>query len=109
MRAGHASRTAEHNALFRALETSIPEDRRLFVDSFARSFLTWPLSTVAQLGTVPGVRTLLLRFIDHRWPGVRTSVAARTRLIDDAIAKYVDDIEQLVILGAGFDSRAFRL
>ena len=48
--------------------------------------------------------------IDYRWPGVRSSVVARTRLIDDAIAASLGEhIEQLVILGAGFDSRAYRL
>jgi methyltransferase (TIGR00027 family) len=37
-------------------------------------------------------------------------VVARTRLIDDAIAASLGEhIEQLVILGAGFDSRAYRL
>ena len=37
-------------------------------------------------------------------------MVARTRLIDDAIAAVLDNgIEQLVILGAGFDSRAYRM
>jgi methyltransferase (TIGR00027 family) len=41
---------------------------------------------------------------------VRTSVVARTRLIDEAITASVDDkVTQVVILGAGFDSRAYRL
>ncbi len=110
MREGHASRTAEHNALFRALESSLPEDRRLFEDPLARAFLTWPLSVVARLAAVPGLRELVPWFIDHRWPGVRSSVVARTRLIDDAITdSLAEQIEQFVILGAGFDSRAYRL
>jgi methyltransferase (TIGR00027 family) len=110
MREGHASRTAEHNALFRALESSRPESRRLFTDPLARAFLTWPLALVAQLAVVPGLRELVPWLIDHRWPGVRSSVVARTRLIDDAIASALSaHSEQLVILGAGFDSRAYRL
>lgn len=110
MREGHASRTAEQNALFRALESSLPESRRLFEDPLARGFLTWPLSLVARLALVPGLRELVPWFIDSRWPGVRSSVVARTRLIDDAIAAALGQgIEQLVILGAGFDSRAYRL
>jgi methyltransferase (TIGR00027 family) len=110
MRAGHASRTAEHNALFRALEVSLPADRRLFEDSLAGAFLTWPLSLVARLAVVPGVRAFAPWFIDRRWPGVRTSVVARTRLIDDAIEDTLgEDIEQFVVLGAGFDTRAYRL
>jgi methyltransferase (TIGR00027 family) len=110
MRSGHASRTAEHNALFRALESSRPESRRLFEDPLARAFLTWPLALPARLGVVRGLRESVVWFIDHRWPGVRASVVARTRLIDDAITASVDEgMAQLVILGAGYDSRAYRL
>jgi methyltransferase (TIGR00027 family) len=110
MQAGRASRTAEQNALFRALESALPERRRLFEDPLARSFLTWPLTLVARLAVVRGLRHLILRFIDTRWPGVRSSVVARTRLIDDAIAASLrENTEQLVILGAGFDARAYRL
>lgn len=110
MRAGRASRTAGHNALFRALESSLPVSRRLFEDPLARSFLPWPLSLAEQLAALPGLRELVPWFIDTRWPGVRTSVVARTRLIDDAIeAALGEKTGQLVILGAGFDSRAYRL
>src|SRR5882724_2644111 len=109
MRQGRASRTAEQNALFRALESARPEDRRLFEDRLARNFLTWPLTLVAQIAVVPGFRELVPWLIDSRWPGVRSSVVARTRLIDDAIAASLgEQIEQLIILGAGFDSRAYR-
>jgi methyltransferase (TIGR00027 family) len=48
-------------------------------------------------------------FIDHRWPGPRTSVVARTQVIDELIAANVHSARQVVILGAGFDSRAWRL
>jgi len=110
MRAGHASRTAEYNALFRALESSRPQSGRLFDDPFARVFLTWPLSFVHKLARLTGFRRFVPWFIDRRWPGVRTSVVARTRLIDDAIAgSRNEQIEQFVVLGAGFDSRAYRL
>jgi methyltransferase (TIGR00027 family) len=110
MRDGQASRTAEHNALFRALESDRPEHRRLFSDPLARAFLRWPYAMATGVARVPGLRRLVPRFIDRRWPGVRTSVVARTRLIDDVIAASLGEhIEQLVILGAGFDSRAYRL
>jgi len=109
MREGHASRTAEQNALFRALESSLSENRRLFEDPLARSFLRWPLTLVARLSVIPGLRQFVPWYIDQRWPGVRSSVVARTRLIDDAIAASLGDTEQLLILGAGFDSRAYRL
>jgi methyltransferase (TIGR00027 family) len=110
MRDGRPSYTAESNALFRALETLLPENRRLFADPLAEAMLTWPLSMVGRLGHLASFRGFAVRFIDRRWPGVRTSVVARTRLIDDAIARFMDgQIAQFVILGAGFDSRPYRL
>jgi methyltransferase (TIGR00027 family) len=110
MQAGRPSRTAEQNALFRALESSRPERERVCHDPLARHFLTWPLALVMHMAAVPGGVRFVCAFIDRRWPGVRTSVVARTRLIDEVLARAVDrDVEQLVILGAGFDSRTYRM
>lgn len=110
MREGHASRTAGYNAFFRALESSRPAGRRLFEDRLARVFLGPGLAFAARLGGVPGLRGLVARYVDARWPGVRTSLVARTRWIDDAIASGLGErVEQVVILGAGFDTRAYRM
>jgi methyltransferase (TIGR00027 family) len=110
MREGHASATAEHNALFRALDAFRPPATHLIDDPFAGGFLSFPLSLVHRLARFPGIRTLVPWFIDRRWPGVRTAVVARTRLIDDTIARLLGEgVEQFVVLGAGFDSRAWRI
>jgi methyltransferase (TIGR00027 family) len=109
MRPGRASKTAEHNALFRALETRRPEAKRLIDDPLAGRFLSPGYRALAALARVGPVREALIRIIDRRFPGVRSSVVARTRLIDEAIAELVPDTPQFVILGAGFDSRAWRL
>jgi methyltransferase (TIGR00027 family) len=108
MKNGRSSRTAEYNALFRALE------RRPIVDPLAVRFLTPLLAAVAHIAAIPGAARLVQRYIDHRWPGVRTSVVARTRLIDDivneAVARELNDARcPYVVLGAGFDSRPHRL
>ena len=59
---------------------------------------------------IPGGLRFVSSFIDRRWPGVRSSVVARTKLIDDTISTTLDQgIEQVVVLGAGFDSRAYRM
>jgi methyltransferase (TIGR00027 family) len=107
---GKPSRTAEYVALFRAIESTLPPHRRLFEDPFAARFLRPRLALVAELSRLPGVADLISAFIDRRWAGARSSVVARTRLIDDALRNALDHgIEQVVILGAGFDSRAYRL
>jgi methyltransferase (TIGR00027 family) len=110
MRAGRPSRTAQHNALFRALEASRPPLVRLIDDPLASACLTWPLAALRPVMRLPGGTQALCKVIDRRWPGVRTSVVARTRLIDDTLNAFDDDqLGQLVILGAGFDTRSYRL
>ena len=103
------SRTAEFMALFRALETVRGSDR-LFTDPYAAGFLPAPLRAVVLAARLPLAASAIHAFIDRRWPGARTSAVARTRLIDDAMtAALRDDVTQIVILGAGFDARAYRL
>src|SRR5262245_53949082 len=103
MRANRPSRTAQHNALFRAIEQRLPEP--LFADPFAHRFLRGRYRLAALLPA-----TALARAIDARWPGPRAAVCVRTRWIDDAIsAALARGLDQLVMLGAGFDARAHRL
>jgi methyltransferase (TIGR00027 family) len=86
---GQASRTAEYVALFRAIESSLPAKRRLFEDSVAKEFLGARFGLLATLCRVPGAADLIAGYIDRRWAGARSSA--------------------VVILGAGFDARAYRL
>jgi methyltransferase (TIGR00027 family) len=108
MTEGQASRTAEYMALFRGLESA--RTHRLFDDPFAAAFLPSSLRAVARLARMPFAGTLIEAYVDRRWPGVRTSAVARTRFIDEALdAALAAGIGQVVILGAGFDARAYRI
>jgi methyltransferase (TIGR00027 family) len=110
MKSGHPSRTAEYMAFFRACESLRPESGRLFDDPFATHFLRLSLRAAAWASKVPILAAFIRRYADHRLPGARTSAIARTRLIDDAVCHSLrSNIPQLVILGAGFDCRAYRL
>jgi methyltransferase (TIGR00027 family) len=105
-----ASRTAEYMALFRALESLRPPEERRIDDPFASRFLRPALRLLLYAARRPEVRRLLVRFLDARWPGARSSGVARTRWIDDALrAELRAGCPQVVILGAGFDARAWRL
>jgi methyltransferase (TIGR00027 family) len=110
MKTHRPSRTAEHNALFRAIESARAPQRRIVCDRFAREFLGNSFRFVALLSRIPALSGLLRTYIDYRWPGSRTSLIARTRWIDDYLtASLADGASQVVILGAGFDSRAYRI
>jgi methyltransferase (TIGR00027 family) len=111
MKAGSASRTAEYMALFRAMESSRrPRGARLFDDPLAYRFLRPSLKAVVRISRLPIGHWPVAWFIDWRWPGARASGIARTRLIDDALTDALrEGAEQVVILGAGYDCRAYRL
>lgn len=97
-------------ALFRALESTRPKNRRLFHDPFAATFLSAALRFVVSCSATPVAGAALRRIIDVLGPGARSSGVARTRLIDDWVCAAVENgSQQLVVLGAGFDSRAWRL
>jgi methyltransferase (TIGR00027 family) len=98
-------------ALFRALESSRrPARARLFDDPFAYRFLRPSLKAVVRASALPFGNAPVAGFIDLRWPGARASGVARTRLIDDALTNAIrQGTTQVVILGAGFDCRAYRI
>ncbi|HEX2486207.1 MAG TPA: SAM-dependent methyltransferase [Myxococcota bacterium] len=108
--AAPVSRTAQYMALFRALETLRPPAERLFADPYARAFLPRAWAAAVRLATLRPVARALERAIDRRVAGARTSGIARTRLIDDRVTDAVAaGARQVVLLGAGFDTRALRL
>jgi methyltransferase (TIGR00027 family) len=107
---GTPSRTAQYMALFRALESTRPPQQRLFEDRNAACFLDARLRAVVRAARFRPVRAMALAFIDRRWPGPRLSGVVRTRLIDDFVASAVSGgCTQLLLLGAGYDTRALRL
>jgi methyltransferase (TIGR00027 family) len=104
------SRTAAYVALFRALETRLPDDKRLFSDPFADAFLDARLGAALAAAKVPVTGGVVTQVIDRSWPGTMASVIVRTRYIDEVLEAAIEDgIEQVVVLGAGFDARAYRL
>ncbi len=110
MQEGRPSRTAEYMALFRALETARSASRRVCEDRFADAFLSPELRRVVRVSRFRPAGVLIRGYIDRRWPGARTSAVARTRFIDDtAEALLAVGLDQVVILGAGFDARAYRI
>jgi methyltransferase (TIGR00027 family) len=110
MTSDRPSRTAEYMALFRAVETAERADRRLFEDPYATAFLSGRLKALAGFARLPVVGRLATHFLDLGWPRTRSSAVVRTRLIDDLVRQAVrGGARQALLLGAGFDSRPYRL
>jgi len=97
-------------ALFRALESSLPEGRRLFYDPYAVHLLPRPGRLLARAARFPPLGAAIRGTLDRLWPGARSAGVARTRTIDEAVlGALLEGADQVVLLGSGFDARAHRL
>lgn len=95
-------------ALYRALETT--ETTPLFRDPFAALFLSGTAACALRVAQIRALRPWLERYADWRAPGARSSAIARTCFIDGVVRRAVErGVEQIVILGAGYDCRAHRM
>ena len=103
-----ASLTAEAAAIVRAVESAKPEGERVCYDPYAQYFIRPQYRIIGWSKRL--TRFLMWLAVDQRYPGVTTEIVLRTRYIDDYLRERVGDgIRQLVILGAGYDSRAHRI
>jgi methyltransferase (TIGR00027 family) len=97
MKAGEPSRTARSAAAHRAAHQLL-EQGRIFADPLALAILGEPAETVAEEAQSDPSRRRMRLFI-----------AMRTRLAEEAIGRAAEDgVGQLVVLGAGLDSFAYR-
>jgi methyltransferase (TIGR00027 family) len=104
--AGRPSITAESVCFARAVEHLRPEAERIVDDPYAQHFLGRAARAALAAAGLNGPATRLFRRLD---PGTMTYVPARHRYIDDALlASLRSGVEQVVLLGAGYDSRAYR-
>ena len=102
------SRTAEGMAMLRALEQRQPRSKRIIEDHYAAAFLQNPLYRWLAVAPLSGhAVSFLLKF----WaPGGQEFLSIRPRLVDELVtAAATQGLEQVVILGAGFDTMAWRI
>ena len=102
MRQNQSSLTAAGIAVVRAIESEKPADERICYDPFARQLIpAWMYHTFGFF--------IKAGYAERRGPGVNGFLVARDRYVDDVLQNFLDEnIQQLVILGAGYDSRAYR-
>jgi len=97
-------------ALMRAAENLLPEDRRLFEDPYSEKFLSpfWKFWVI--LMHSPKIFDAFIKIREKRTPGIIGGMICRTRYIDDVLNNAIEEgIGAVVNLGAGMDTRAFRI
>jgi len=101
---------AQYMALFRAIETARPCHKRLFSDPMAAAFLTPQQQWINKAAATPLLGPLVIRAVNRRRSGALSAGIARTRYIDELLERGIaSGARQVLILGAGFDTRALRL
>ena len=107
MAAKGAGSTALGAAVCRLIEQYQPDATRLFDDPVVKDLVGAPLRVMMQFAAM---RTFTVNRTDAVAQGIYGAQVCRTRYIDDAVQTALSQgIGQLAILGAGYDTRAYRL
>ena len=96
------SLTADVNVIERACEMHHPTTSRLFTDPFARHFMQSRVGRV--LAAWGPLARVALRVYDHLYAGNHAHVVLRNRLYEHELRRALaDGIDQVVLLGAGYE------
>jgi methyltransferase (TIGR00027 family) len=92
-----------------AIEQYFPGDRRIINDDLAYRILPFGMRAFVWLTRLDSARDWLVRVAEKRAPGIWGGVLCRKRYIDEKLIGSLGPIAAVVNLGAGFDTRTFRL
>ena len=102
MRKNQTSMTAIGIAIVRGIESEKPEGQRICYDPYARQFVSPFLYKFVRFFDKVG-------YSEVKGPGVMGFLTVRERHIDEYLKiQLANGLEQLIILGAGLDARAYR-
>ncbi len=104
-----AAQTAFGPMVQAAIEQYEPPERRLVEDDLALSFLPAGQRAFVHAMRWSPLRRLTISAGERGVPGSWALIACRKRFIDDKLAEALPDIDAVVILGAGMDTRGYRL
>lgn len=92
-----------------AVEQYEPVGRRLVDDDLARAFLPSGLRAFVRATRWSVPRRLLIQATERSGPGLWANLTCRKRYIGDKLTQALPDVDAVVILGAGLDTKGYRL
>lgn len=92
-----------------AIEQYFPEKQRIFEDKLAHQILPSGMRIFVQLMRPESIRVWMIRLSEKDAPGIWGAMMCRKRYIDEKLIESVSQINSVVNLGSGFDTRAYRL
>jgi methyltransferase (TIGR00027 family) len=104
-----AASTAFGPMVLSAVEQNEPPERRLVDDDLAALFLPLPLRVFVAATRWAPLRRAVIGASERAGPGLWANIACRKHFIDDNLVRSLGDIDAVVVLGAGLDTRAYRL
>lgn len=102
-----AAQTGPGAMILVALEQYFPKPRRIITDNLALPIL--PCGYRAEVRLLRPFTKAIVRKSERKVPGLWGSIMSRKRYIDDMLSAACNQVESVVNLGSGFDTRAFRL
>jgi len=104
-----AGKTAPGPTVTVAIEQHFPPDLRILEDGLAASLLPFAMRATVWATRPAFVRDWMVRALDRDAPGIYGGVLCRKRYIDERLVASVGTVEAVVNLGAGWDTRLYRL
>lgn len=92
-----------------AMEQSEPPGRRMVDDDLAVRFLLTPMRWLVTSAPPNLLRRLTIAVMEREGPGLWAGIICRKRYIGETVTASLDDVDAVVVLGAGFDTLAYRL
>ncbi len=106
-----AAQTGNGPTFVVAIEQSFPSEQRIIDDDLALKIMPSFYKWLIKLFQIPTLRTWFINLSEKQITGIWSAVMCRKRYIDDKVVAAVSDgaVASIVNLGAGFDTRLYRL
>ncbi len=92
-----------------AIEQSYHEGQRILNDELAFRIMPFAARTTVRLLRFRPLRAWFMRLLEKETPGMWSGMMCRKRYIDEKLITALGKMQAVVNLGAGFDTRAYRL
>ena len=104
-----AAKTSADPISIVAMEQSFPKDQRIVVDDLALQILPLSVRIVTRVMEIGFIRDWLINYTEKITPGIWGGILCRKRYINDKLNDMSDQIDGVVNLGAGLDTRVYKL
>jgi methyltransferase (TIGR00027 family) len=92
-----------------AIEQHFPPGQRVLDDDLASGMLPGSMRAIVRMTKPASIRDWFVRSLEKPAPGIWGGIMVRKRYIDEKLAEAIGQVDAIVNLGAGLDTRLYRL